>query len=55
MSNPCKEVWDDTVGQKVPKMDTKSMGLLMLILNIFFPGIGSIVRQILMFTVQSSA
>jgi hypothetical protein len=45
MSNPCQEVWDDTVGQEVPKMDTKSMGLLMLILNIFFPGIGSIVRR----------
>ena len=29
--------------QNVPKMDTKSWGLLMLILNIFFPGIGSII------------
>jgi len=45
MSNPCQEVWDDTVGQEVPKLETKSMGLLMLILNIFFPGIGSIVSR----------
>lgn len=30
-------------GQEVPGMETKSWGLLMLIINIFFPGIGSII------------
>jgi hypothetical protein len=27
----------------VPKVETKSWGLLLLIINIFFPGIGSII------------
>ncbi|EKX36050.1 hypothetical protein GUITHDRAFT_117839 [Guillardia theta CCMP2712] len=43
MSNPCGEVWDEITQQDVPKVDTKSFGLLCFILNIFFPGIGSIV------------
>jgi hypothetical protein len=30
-------------GQEVPGMETKSWGLLMLIINIFFPGVGSII------------
>jgi hypothetical protein len=30
-------------GQEVPGMETKTWGLLMLIINIFFPGIGSII------------
>ena len=29
--------------QEVPKVETKSWGLLLLIINIFFPGIGSII------------
>jgi hypothetical protein len=29
--------------QEVPKVETKSWGLFLLIINIFFPGIGSII------------
>mmetsp|Transcript_68433 Transcript_68433/g.142704 ORF Transcript_68433/g.142704 Transcript_68433/m.142704 type:complete len:92 (+) Transcript_68433:60-335(+) len=42
MSNPCTDVWEEITQQK-PAEVAKGMGILCLILNIFLPGIGSIV------------
>ena len=36
-------MWPVCRNQDVPKIETKSWGLLLLLINIFFPGIGSIV------------
>ena len=36
-------MWRVCRNQDVPKIETKSWGLLLLLINIFFPGIGSIV------------
>mmetsp|Transcript_36648 Transcript_36648/g.57242 ORF Transcript_36648/g.57242 Transcript_36648/m.57242 type:complete len:95 (+) Transcript_36648:80-364(+) len=46
MSNPCGEVWDEIVKQEVPNVGSNTWGLLCFILNIFLPGIGSIVAGV---------
>mmetsp|Transcript_23867 Transcript_23867/g.49937 ORF Transcript_23867/g.49937 Transcript_23867/m.49937 type:complete len:94 (+) Transcript_23867:30-311(+) len=47
MGNIFEEMWDDVKNQSVPAMDSANMGILILLLNIFLPGIGSIVAGVM--------
>mmetsp|Transcript_7227 Transcript_7227/g.22204 ORF Transcript_7227/g.22204 Transcript_7227/m.22204 type:complete len:96 (-) Transcript_7227:106-393(-) len=46
MANVLEETWEEIKTQSPPAMDSTNMGILILLLNIFLPGIGSIVTGV---------